>query len=800
MTKPIDLIESQKTIFFAYQGRSKDIADNNVEAIRKAAENYNHFQKTYLAKTWEDFRRTTVISREILKAIDDCEIFVCDLTYFNHNVLFELGYAISKDKKILILLNENIVLEGRLGTASFFYKNFILKDILYTAFTSSKEIHAALQSGNYQDGLLSKFINVKNLVDRRHDIFSIESKLPTQAALDLSAAMLGFKNEKNLSLLTDDTTEVKYQPLPWYFYSILQSKIVLIHFLGTNVQNSFVENAKNSFFAGIAAGRGCKVLLLAPAKYQAPLDYHEIMVQYSSSEELLRTVDNWLVEALLIEETKNEEELRLEHENNLIKLGVGCEVAEHERESLLNYFVPTASYNAALRQDKSILVGRKGSGKTAICIKLLSELADEPSNYVVRLLPESEELLDDINMASLFGSSLKSFFVAVWKLVIFSKLAMAVFEKLKVKSRDIPLSDVESKVVEFVEVHEDFMRLNFFGVIKELSLRNGSVEEISAPLAVESLFKEYLSPLIKLLREYFSFVKHKYYKIIIIADNLDKTWDPKNDLKLQAEMILTLLEIEGKIKIDLLKGSESKVDLRHIVFLREDIFEYIRKEAPEPDKVTTMVHKIDWEKYPALLKVVIENRFLHILSIKDDGDVDAAWQEFFALGDKKHPFEIISEIITKRPRDLIYFVGRLFESAIDNDHHAVDRHDLQYAINSYTEFLYHNTIAETKAEFPEISEILSKLQEYHGEKIEYEKFLKILEVFNYSAEKSNALIESLFKKGYMIGFDDKTNAPFDDIEVLRAKLNERRLFFFKNKVYIIAHAKYYFIKNKISPI
>jgi hypothetical protein len=47
----------------------------------------------------------------------------------------------------------------------------------------------------------------------------------------------------------------------------------------------------------------------------------------------------------------------------------------------------------------------------------------------------------------------------------------------------------------------------------------------------------------------------------------------------------------------------------------------------------------------------------------------------------------------------------------------------------------------------------------------------------------------------MLGFDTATNQPFSDVEILHKKLKGKRWFFFHNKVYVIAHAKYYSIKN-----
>ena len=44
-----------------------------------------------------DFRE--IYNKNILKAIEQCDLFMCDLTYLNPNVLYELGYAIAKEKK-----------------------------------------------------------------------------------------------------------------------------------------------------------------------------------------------------------------------------------------------------------------------------------------------------------------------------------------------------------------------------------------------------------------------------------------------------------------------------------------------------------------------------------------------------------------------------------------------------------------------------------------------------------------------------------------------------------------------------
>lgn len=168
MNKKNHLEAQQNIIFFAYQRQHAGESDNNVDSIQRAIKEFNQYQKSYLAKSWEEYRKTTAISKDVLSAIEQSEVFVADLTYFNHNVLFELGYAIAKDKKILILLNKQCQLENGLGTSAKVYDSFTLKGIRYESFTNHKSIHDALQKKLFEGDLLNQLVNVKNATHRRY--------------------------------------------------------------------------------------------------------------------------------------------------------------------------------------------------------------------------------------------------------------------------------------------------------------------------------------------------------------------------------------------------------------------------------------------------------------------------------------------------------------------------------------------------------------------------------------------------------------------------------------------------------
>ena len=128
---------SKKAIFFAYEDRHQE----NRDAIIKAAQGYNAHQGTYKVVLWEDLKQSgSIIGAKVFSAIKECEIFVCDLTYLNHNVFFELGFAIACKKKLKIFLNETII-----NAKKNYSEIKIIRNIEYTPFSSSKEISSEFQ-------------------------------------------------------------------------------------------------------------------------------------------------------------------------------------------------------------------------------------------------------------------------------------------------------------------------------------------------------------------------------------------------------------------------------------------------------------------------------------------------------------------------------------------------------------------------------------------------------------------------------------------------------------------------------
>ena len=586
------------TYFFAYQSGEKSGNCDNVDAIHRLVRYLGN-----KAISWENMKiNGKLINKQILDEIDKAEYFSCDLTYLNQNVYFELGYAVGKRKPLFIMINNSVK-----GAVENYQKISFMKGIGYTAFNNADDLLSSIKKSiDREQILLEQMKNIPTESKDTVDVFYIKSSSNSQAELDT----INYIKNSCFTQICDDSTEIAYEPLEWYLNSLHKCKNVIIHLSHMNRNNAIFDNSKNSFYAGLAFSLGKKVLLVAPKPFAAPIDYNDILIEYGSAEDCVNQIQSWLIKSNK-KGPKNVIDSEEDKELNLIKLGIGCSVAEDEKEELLNYFIETNAYNKALKSRLSIFFGRKGSGKTALYIKLYSYFQFQPDTILLGLKPESTELIDNIQISKLYNdvATKKNLFHTIWKYVLFSKLIIELNNRIVRKGR-IEYSAHESEIIKFYSNNIDILNLDFLGILKNLydESENKNMHMINV---VNECNISILVPMIKLIKEYFK--DTKYLKLAILTDNLDKAWDSEADLSLQSEMILSLLEVSGKLQQELIGKNNCKIESSVIVFLRKDIYNYILSKSREPDKLTISSHEVEWVSCRDLLRIMIERRIKYIL-------------------------------------------------------------------------------------------------------------------------------------------------------------------------------------------
>jgi nucleoside 2-deoxyribosyltransferase len=94
----------ERTAFYAYPSQPEDLTETIEQAITEISGG-----GLMQISSWRPLAVSgRLIIEQIVLAIDQADVFACDLTYLNPNVLFELGYAIGQGKRIWASLNNTI--------------------------------------------------------------------------------------------------------------------------------------------------------------------------------------------------------------------------------------------------------------------------------------------------------------------------------------------------------------------------------------------------------------------------------------------------------------------------------------------------------------------------------------------------------------------------------------------------------------------------------------------------------------------------------------------------------------------
>ncbi|WP_240515287.1 MULTISPECIES: nucleotide-binding protein [Bacillus cereus group] len=692
-----------KKAFYAYSSNSDDL----LEDIREAVKLINDSQDIEIT-TWEKLSiGGKYIIDGILSAIERCDLFICDLTYLNFNVLYELGYAISKKKKIWITLNtshDNAVAN---------YKSLsIMSTIGYSGYENSQQLAEKFFSDVPHE--YSKTIDIKpNKVDISKNILHLKCEANTNSSNIVNSIL----NKAKLPRKVDDPYE-GVQPLNWYLNLLPNSLGVIVHFHKMNTQKeSQIITARKALVAGLSNGLGIKTLLLAHAPYNPPLDYQDILKVHSNSTQC----EEYLKEFLqpILEEHRDSEEEHREYRAELKALGklsnliMGDYVAENENQDLMEYFLQTAEYKEALTAQQVLFVGRKGTGKTANLIKLKNDLSVDKRNFIITIQPQGHEfegvlgILKTLQNSSEQGHLIES----IWKYLIYTEMAKQYFDYLEDQPLHRQRTEEEVHFIDFVKQNERFINADFTLRLENIVSNLNSLDQVDSMEQQRLKVSEFLhDTMIRHLRDHLGILLNKKEKVSILIDNLDKSWNDNADLEHLSNLLFGLLNVIHKITAEFHRSTYKhvSVNLSLIVFLRSDIFSRIMSYAPERDKIP--IKHLTWSE-PRLLFRIIENRIDY--SSNSVSSPEELWGKYFCEKVDGLPLkDYIEKLIIPRPRDIIFLFKSALQEAVNRGHTLVEDEDFKSAERSYSEYALQSLFPENGNRVEDLESIL---YEFAGE-------------------------------------------------------------------------------------
>jgi hypothetical protein len=692
--------------FYAYPSSPGTIG----EAVRNALQTINS-SGVVTIKSWEDCSvGGKLVIQEICNEIEASQFFCADLTGINANVMFELGYAIARNKRIWLTLDTSLV-----NVRKEFDQLRILTTVGYQASTNSGLIvNGFYKDSPYQDldaTVFDSYVRPNLTSDSRPFFVYLKGRHPTEASVRMSERV----DKVPLPLIVDDPNESAVQTLVWYGTKLFSSAAVLCHLEGAVREDSKIQIARRALAAGMAYGFDKPLLMLSEGNFLAPLDYRDLLHNYQTASEAKKFLEMWL-EPLEHKWKRDLEEQRsyiskVKLATELKSLRLGEYVAENEADNLSDYFVETAAYRAALEGKQSIFVGRKGSGKSANFLALAKELQSDARNLVCVIKPVAYELEGVVSLLSRYKEKdEKNYAVeSLWKFLLITEIANTVGRAVEERPGKAA-SDDEQQLLALLNAKAGFLRKDFSIRLEECvealnykvsKLKGDDRRREESRLAIsEAIHENVMGELRRVLGR----VLRGRKRVAVLMDNLDKAWDKQTDINTFSNLLLGLLAAASRLTNDFHRSANKldPVNLSLAIFLRSDIFYHVMAAAREPDKIDHTV--LVWQDDELLLRV-LEERFVR----SHDSSVSPKemWDKYFCatVGGTSTPMYFLDRIL-KRPRDLLYFVKAAMEVAVNRGHGRVEESDIVEAERQYSQFALSSVVVENVVSLPNIETIL----------------------------------------------------------------------------------------------
>ncbi len=333
----------------------------------------------------------------------------------------------------------------------------------------------------------------------------------------------------------------------------------------------------------------------------------------------------------------------------LRKIEWGDDSAERDVD-LLSYFVSTESYGRLARKSKTIVIGRKGSGKSALRKKLESDFSQEPDTHVVNISPKYSSIRNIINEKSLsegFGEEI--FFQHSWLRQIMLDSLCIVGHRAKGKYASESLEFARGISRDLNRTSKDLVE-NISEILNRIKAKAGNLGDLGLHLEKELRNVADVDSLEHHLKE----IVDSYAKIVIMVDDLDLGWD---NSEISNNLLLGLLSASSHIK-------SLSQNIHVLIFLREDVYSILMEKTQHSDKYRN-VERIRWTKdgLISLLSARIQYNF----NKHGDSSADDPFLRVFPVTIGTHNTDNwLIERTLSRPRELIQ-LSRFYTEDVEGE-------------------------------------------------------------------------------------------------------------------------------------
>jgi len=645
------------------------------------------------------------ISTEVLKLIEMGTAFIADITRLNFNVVFEVGYAIGCKKRAILVRNEVIRPDTEL------IRSVGIFDTLgYDTYTDSAS-------------LVSLISGITDLAPLNFDYSSTNTKTPVYILLpqikgEIETRLIARIKKARLFYRSFDPQEHGRLSAPDAIDNVAVSHGVVIPLLPNHYSNAKVHNFRSAFVAGLTLGMGKTLLFLQSGDDPIPLDYRDLVRPFKFPDQIDEYVNEF---AIAVTESLQSMKPSVfpEPSTFLARLTLGASSAENEFQELGNYYLETDEFWRASRGEVQIVIGRKGSGKTALFFQLRDRLRQDKSIVVLDLKPEGFQLIKfkEQILDYLEEGTKEHTITAFWEYLLLLEICHKLLQKDKILHlRDhnlySPYQALESTYISDEYVSEGDFAERMLKLTQRIAqdfetIRGGGTDplRLTTEEITQFLYKHNVA---HLRSELASYIKHKQ-ALWILFDNLDKGWPPHG---IKPEDVLTL-----RCLLDAMWKLEQAFQRQGIpttgtIFIRNDVYENLVATMPDRGKISQAL--VDWTD-AALLLEMLRRRFL-CSGVEGAPSFEDLWRQACVShirGEETSHYMIDRSLM--RPRSLIDFLRFCRSHAINLRHHRIEVEDIEHGEEQYSTQLINDISYEMQDIFPPAKDSLYEFIECPSE-------------------------------------------------------------------------------------
>jgi hypothetical protein len=629
----------------------------------------------------------------ILQNITASQCLIADISLLNFNVTYEVGYAIGASKRVVIVKNKAIA-----GDETELKRVGIFDTLGYATYENAEELYRSLAS-------LRDFtaLKTKPTLNSGAPVYLLQLPFNTDAQGRIIARL----KKARLRYRSFDPSEQIRLPAPEAIDNVASSLGVVVPLASAAMVDGRVHNLRAAFVAGLAQGMSKTTALIQNGDDPVPLDYRDLVDSYRHPDQINEIIERFALD--VTDALQPQVKAKPRQEGLLASLDMGSSTAENEFVSLGEYYVQTDQFRRTLRGEVRIVVGRKGSGKTAVFAQVRDHIRPDRNQIVLDLKPEGYQLhkFKEQVLDLLEEGTREHTITAFWEYLLLLEVAYKILEKdrsLHLRDHDTyepyqqlakvykedqysQEGDFSERMLRLVELISDMFKAQH----PEASGLRLTREQVTQLLYVHDIRQLRIQ-----IERYLTFKNGLW----ILFDNLDKGWSAHGLTDDDLLIIRCLLDASRKIEQALQKED---INCHTIVFLRNDIYSLLVEATPDRGKETRA--SLDWSE-PELLRDMLKRRLVY-----NGLDRKASFEELWrmiaiSLVDGEESSEYLIERSMMRPRFLLNLLSHCRGYAINLGHDKIQADDIRRGLDAFSTDLIYDIDLEIRDVLPFAEDVL----------------------------------------------------------------------------------------------